>query len=183
MQWAETLNKSWLMCRARQMLKEWLAESDADHSLIAPLSNMAHKYVSMMRRDFNQENLIPQKAVSTIPLKNWSSNTEWDALWSGVLEEGNCARIRSDDPLILACSWLLKKSCYSGHKNMIPISCGGFTQRHWKACVFLYVQHVVFSALELPFLPDETQWRLVTTSEYGVVTWEAKLPPWAPSRG
>lgn len=41
MQWAETLNKSWLMfCRARQILKGWLAESDADHSLIAPLSNM-----------------------------------------------------------------------------------------------------------------------------------------------
>lgn len=52
-----------------------------------------------MRRDFNQENLIQQKAGSTIPLKKWSSNPEGDALRSGVLEEGNCGRICSDDPL------------------------------------------------------------------------------------
>lgn len=53
----------------------------------------------MMRRDFNQEDLIQQEAGSSIPLKKRSSSAERDALRSGVLEDGDCARIRSDGPL------------------------------------------------------------------------------------
>lgn len=105
MLWAETFNESGLMFRrARQILKWGRAESDADRSLIAPLSNIFG--VSMMRRDFNQEDLIQQEAGSSIPLKKRSSSAERDALRSGVLEDGNCAPIR-----ILGCCLLLKMSC------------------------------------------------------------------------
>lgn len=96
--------------------------------LIAPLSNISG--VSMMRRDFNQEDLIQQEAGSSIPLKKRSSSTERDALPSGVLEDGDCARIRSDDPLHPRLLLVIEDELLaSGRKNMIPVSCGSFTRR------------------------------------------------------